>query len=87
MNPLKLRELLAAGLPVVAAPLPEIARLGGVRLARDQDEWLRALRAALAEGRSGAAARSASVRDQSWEARAEEFGRFIHEAEAASRAR
>jgi glycosyltransferase involved in cell wall biosynthesis len=87
MNPLKLRELLAAGLPVVAAPLPEIARLAGVRLARDQDDWMRALRAALAEGRSEAAARSASVRDQSWEVRAEEFGRLIHEAEAASRSR
>jgi glycosyltransferase involved in cell wall biosynthesis len=86
MNPLKLRELLAAGLPVVATPLPEIAREGAfVRLARDGDDWLTGLRAAIAEGRSRAAARSESVRGQSWEARAEELGRLIQEAEAVRR--
>jgi glycosyltransferase involved in cell wall biosynthesis len=85
MNPLKLREMLAAGLPVVATPLPEIARLGeGVRLARDHDEWMAALRAALAEGRTRAAARAESVRGESWEVRAEQFSRFLQEAEAAA---
>ncbi len=29
-NPLKLREYLAAGLPVVATPLPEVLKLGAL---------------------------------------------------------
>ncbi len=86
INPLKLRELLAAGLPIVATPLPEILRFAEfVRTARDADEWVRETRAALEEGRSRADARSASVRGESWEERAEEFSRFCCEAEQALR--
>src|ERR1017187_1481627 len=40
-NPLKLREYLAAGLPAVATPLPEVLKVGGlVRLARTPAEFL-----------------------------------------------
>ncbi len=87
INPLKLRELLAAGRPVVATPLPEVVRFAPhVRTARGVDEWLAAIDEAMDEEPSGAGERSASVRDESWESRAEEFSRACREAEAAVRA-
>jgi glycosyltransferase involved in cell wall biosynthesis len=86
MNPLKLRELLAAGLPVVATPLPEVRRyVPWVRPATDRDEWLAALGEALREGRSRAAERSEHVRGESWDARAEELSRMLESAESAAR--
>jgi glycosyltransferase involved in cell wall biosynthesis len=88
MNPLKLRELLAAGLPVAATPLPEVRPFAEhVHLARDDDEWVGALHAALGEGRSRADARAASVRADGWDARAEQFSRLLQEAEATARTR
>jgi glycosyltransferase involved in cell wall biosynthesis len=85
-NPLKLRELLAAGVPVVSTSLPEVRRYAGiVRIARDVDEWVAALRDAVREGRSRADERSAAVRAETWERRREEFERFVTEAVQASR--
>jgi hypothetical protein len=53
-NPLKLREYLAAGLPVVATPLPEILKMGGlVRTAMTPGEFLIQIEALLKEGRRG----------------------------------
>ena len=78
MNPLKLRELLAAGVPVVSSPLPEVERYRAVvRLARDVEDWVHAIRDALREGRDAAEARSRSVRDEGWDRRAEEFERLV----------
>lgn len=86
MNPLKLRELLAAGLPIVATPLPEIRRyVPWVRVAADRDEWLAALAEALREGRTRAEERSAQVRGESWDARAEELSRMLESAESRAR--
>jgi glycosyltransferase involved in cell wall biosynthesis len=87
MNPLKLRELLAAGLPVVATPLPEVRRYAEwVQFARDDDDWRTELRRAVEEGRSRAGGRSASVRGEGWDVRAAEFSRLLHEAESARKA-
>ena len=81
INPLKLREFLASGKPVVATPLPEVRPyLGWVRGARGVDEWVAAMREAFAEGDARAEERSAAVRVESWEAKAEEFCRFCQEA-------
>ncbi len=81
INPLKLREFLASGKPIVATPLPEIRPyLGWVRGARGVDEWTRAIRDALAEGGARGDERSGSVREESWEAKAEEFSRYCQEA-------
>lgn len=86
MNPLKLRELLASGLPVVATPLPEVKRYGAeVRLARSREEWVGAVRDALAEGRSRSAARAESVRAEGWQSRAEQFSRLLEDAESTVR--
>lgn len=86
MNPLKLRELLATGIPVVSSPLPEVERYRAfVRLARDVDDWRTELRSALAEGRGRADERSRSVRAEGWDARAEEFERLVAGAVAVGR--
>jgi hypothetical protein len=78
---LKLREFLASGRPVVATPLPEVRPyLGWVRGARGTDEWGVALRETLNAGDAGREARIESVRDESWEAKAHEFSRFVSEA-------
>ncbi len=86
INPLKLREYLATGVPIVATPLPEAARFRDViELARRPEEWVAALRRALGEGRARAEERRARIAPETWEARAEEFSRHLLESEAAVR--
>jgi glycosyltransferase involved in cell wall biosynthesis len=78
-NPLKLREYLAAGLPVVSTPLPEVARYNGlVGLADDVAGFLAAIETALGQ-RSEAMARRRmqAMRGESWEARVEEISVLI----------
>jgi len=86
MNPLKLRELLAAGLPVLSSALPEVERYGAVaRIARDAEGWRASLADALSEGRSRAEERSRAVRDEGWDRRAGEFERLVALAAAGER--
>jgi glycosyltransferase involved in cell wall biosynthesis len=85
-NPPALREMLAAGLPVVSTPLPEARRFTGlVHIARDADEWVAAVRGALREGRTRADERARAVREETWERRAEELDRFVGETVTAIR--
>ncbi|HVX15426.1 MAG TPA: glycosyltransferase [Pirellulales bacterium] len=67
-NPLKVREYLAAGLPVVSSPIPEVEVLGQCRIARDADAFECAIRAAL-DDPGPSAARSDAVRHESWQAK------------------
>lgn len=70
-NPLKLREYLAAGRPVVATPFPALAPYAAeVAAARDAAGFAAALEAARAEQPGRAAARRALVEGESWAARA-----------------
>lgn len=71
-SPLKLFEYLAAGKPVVCYPLPLKDELAGVvHIARESDEWVRAVEAALGESRSGQGVQRAQAiaRDNTWDAR------------------
>lgn len=70
-NPLKLREYLATGRPVVSVRNPEIERFSEwVRIADSRDAFLAAIEQALApEPASAAAARLASVSSMTWDAR------------------
>ena len=72
-NPLKLREYLAAGRPVVSVRNPEIEKFSRwVRIADDREAFLAAIDAALLDtGRDAARARAAVVADQTWERRVE----------------
>jgi glycosyltransferase involved in cell wall biosynthesis len=70
--PVKLKEYLAAGLPVVATPLPEVRRFaelhpGLVRFASDPPEFVAALRASLSDSTPEAVAhRVAVARQYNW---------------------
>jgi glycosyltransferase involved in cell wall biosynthesis len=72
-NPLKLREFLAAGIPVVSVPVPAIEPYQDhVYIAETKDQWLAAIERALAENSpERAAQRMASVAKDSWDSRAE----------------
>ena len=74
-NPLKLREYLAAGLPVVASPIPEVARYASlVALGSTAEEYESEIENVLAHGGSGpSAARSLKMASESWEAKATEI--------------
>lgn len=78
-NPLKLREYLAAGLPVVATPLPEVVKLGAlVRTARTPGEFLKQIETLLNEGKSGPdPAVSALIARDSWDQKVEELSGII----------
>ena len=78
-NPLKLREYLAAGLPVVSTSLPEVARYRPfVHLAEGAAGFTRAVTAALGE-RSPALdrARALAMASESWATRVAEIERHI----------
>jgi glycosyltransferase involved in cell wall biosynthesis len=70
-NPLKVREYLAAGLPVVSTPIPEVERLGlaSCRVARDSGAFIGAIERALADGAGPSAGRAEAMRGESWDAR------------------
>ena len=76
VNPVKLYEYMAAGLPVVASPLPEVVAVGDlVRIAATAEEFATAIQAALEEAAdAGAAKRRARWASQhGWSSRADQL--------------
>ena len=73
--PLKLHEYLAAGPPVVISDIPALRQFADVvRIARDADEWERALLEAIAQPASaGLDARREVARHNTWDRRATEL--------------
>ncbi|MDR0966644.1 MAG: glycosyltransferase, partial [Myxococcales bacterium] len=80
-NPLKVREYLAAGLPVVSTAIPEIEALGQCAIGRDTQSFIEAIQRAL-KNPGPSKKRSEAVRDQSWEGRVEELRLLVGNAEA-----
>ena len=78
-NPLKLREYLAAGLPVVATALPEAERLAPwVRVGYNHDHFLHQLDAVVESGQLGPSAlRSAAMEKESWDAKVEAMSEIV----------
>ena len=70
-NPLKAREYLAAGLPVVSTAVPEVEVLGLCRIGADAGGFADQVAEALREP-GPSAARSEAVRGQGWSARLDE---------------
>jgi glycosyltransferase involved in cell wall biosynthesis len=71
VNPIKLREYLSAGLPVVSTAMPEVVALGsvdGLHVARDQHQFLDAVAAILARSESAEQrrARAAGFASEGW---------------------
>lgn len=85
VNPLKLREYLAAGVPVISAPLPEVRQYSdAVRLASNVEEYVRETGSLLKLDRQALAPRlSARVAGEGWEARVEELSGLIEDELAA----
>jgi glycosyltransferase involved in cell wall biosynthesis len=82
VNPIKLREYLAAGLPVVSTPLPEVCRYHPhVRIGETADVFEQACEVALADARDVPAhERQALVREDGWPARVEQISRIVQTA-------
>jgi len=79
---IKVREYLASGKPVVISPLPEYETMSDVlRIGRSRDQFLELVADALREsGTAKAQARQDSVRDGTWDARAEWVSDLIEQA-------
>jgi hypothetical protein len=80
---LKLREYLAAGLPVVATDLPEVRKYRHlIRLAAGPEDFTGEVEAALGEGGEPLARRRLeAMKAESWEGRVEELCARIQAAE------
>jgi len=78
---IKVREYLASGKPVVISPLPEYESMSDVlRIGRTRDQFLELVHEALQEkGSELMKARQASVRDGTWDARAEWVSELIEQ--------
>jgi glycosyltransferase involved in cell wall biosynthesis len=78
-NPLKIREYLAAGLPVVSSAIPEAEKLKNVlHVARNHSEFLTIIRQIVASGKTGPQMEISERMDpESWDAKVEEFSRIL----------
>jgi glycosyltransferase involved in cell wall biosynthesis len=85
-NPLKVREYLAAGLPVVSTPIPEVEVLGQCRIAADADGFEREIRQALIDP-GPSVERSERIRHESWEGKLVEVEQHLSTALAAKAGR
>ena len=81
-NPLKVREYLAAGLPVISTDIPEVRILDYCRIGENHADFIRQIEAALNEVRQPKTI-SDSVKNESWEARVDELRRIIAKSEKA----
>ena len=79
IDPVKLREYLSAGLPVVATAPPDIAAIDtSCRIVRGVDELVGGVEAALQEGGAEARRRrSRTMASETWEARVEALGAHL----------
>lgn len=77
-NPLKVREYLAAGVPVVSTDIPEVRVLEDCMVAGGHEEFISMIREALAcpESRSAISER---IRHESWEAKVDELRSLLSE--------
>jgi glycosyltransferase involved in cell wall biosynthesis len=78
-SPIKVREYLATGKPVVITPIYEYERLDGIlRVSRGRDDFIAKVEDALAnDSREKRAARQQAVKESTWDARAEEVSEAI----------
>lgn len=82
VNPIKLREYLSAGVPVVSTPVPEVLRYQHLcSIASTPEELEAAIARALDEPRSARKARSDAMNNETWAARVAEVSRVILEIE------
>jgi len=80
-SPIKVREYLATGKPVVITPIYEYERLDGIlRVSRGYDDFIRKVEDALFnDGLDKREIRQQTVRESTWDARTEEVSEAIAE--------
>ena len=80
VNPIKLREYLAAGLPVAATPLPEVRHYAGaVRIGATPEQFTAALEAAVQDTSDASARqRMEAVSKETWLARVEHISTLVN---------
>ena len=78
-SPIKLKEYLASGRPVVSAPVPEVEKFAGiVEMAKDKDGFVKAIELTLEkDSREKAEMRRQAVKGQGWDAKVEEFSGYL----------
>ena len=82
VNPIKLREMLAAGCPVVSTALPEVEVLGDcATVTRDRAHFLQAVREALAEplDAAGRKALHEAMATETWQAKVDEIVALVEQ--------
>ncbi len=77
-NPLKVREYLAAGLPVVSTDIPEARVLDDVLVGADAQDFIKKIETAIASKKSREEI-SDAIKHESWEAKVEELREVIFE--------
>lgn len=89
MNPIKLREYLSAGLPVVSTALPEVSFYPDhCVVAKSYEEFDQAAREAIrSDNPAGRAARSADMRHETWESKVRLLGGYVMNALSRKHAR
>jgi len=86
INPLKMYEYLACGLPVVSTPIPAAQTFASALYVAPADSFVTAIRQALAEDTPAKHARRRElVRPHSWDNRVEEISRYLQAALAAKK--
>ncbi|WP_163999366.1 spore coat polysaccharide biosynthesis glycosyltransferase ExoP [Pyxidicoccus caerfyrddinensis] len=76
-NPLKVREYLASGLPVVSTDLPEVRKVGLCKIASNTEDFVRKVDECLAEGPGPSRERADKIFNESWDARVEEIRHHV----------
>jgi len=79
-NPLKVREYLAAGLPVVSTDIPEVRKVGLCKMATSTEDFVRKVDECLSEGPGPNRERAERIFHESWDARVEEIRGHVGEA-------
>lgn len=79
VNPIKMREYLSAGVPVVSTDLPEVRSQKDLcRVARTKEEFLAACEQAIAtDTPADRQRRSEAMQSETWEAKVAELGRIV----------
>ena len=79
VNPVKTKELLSAGVPVVGSEVPALSGYGeDVLLCRSVEQWLAALEKQAAKDAAERAAISARMRGETWAAKVARIREMIH---------
>ena len=85
-NPLKVREYLAAGLPVVSTDIPEVRILPDCLVGVDHSDFIKKIESAIANPKPREAV-SDAIAHESWEAKVEELRQILARSEKDAKAR